>query len=94
MWSSSAMARSLRRGALTVLLAGAWLPPGVALAAGREVKAPNPTAAAAAKPSEGSAQLKISPYVRASRERARARRLEHEPKLRLSVRGAQKASGR
>jgi len=70
------------------LLVGTLLLPVLALAAGQDVNVPKQTGAAGVKPSEGSAPHQISPYVRASRERARARL----PQLRLSVRGAQKSS--
>ena len=77
---------------LVVLLAGGLLAPGPAVAA-RQRAGAEQARAAEAKPSEG-AQQKISPHLKASRERAaQAQKPEHRRKLRLSVRGAQK-SGR
>jgi len=88
-----ASARCARRGALAGLLAGSLLLlPVLALAAGEDVNEPKQTTAAGVKPSGGSAQHKISPYAKASRERAQALKPEHRGTLRLSVRGAQKAS--
>jgi len=82
-----------RSGALAGLVAGSLLLlPVLALAAGEDVNEPKQTTAAGVKPSEGSAQHKVSPYAKASRERARALKPEHRPKMRLPVRGAQKAS--
>ncbi len=89
------MSRSGRcagRTTLAGVLVAMLLVPVLSLAAGEEVGEPK-TAAVGVKPSERSAQHKVSPYVKA-RARAQAVKPEHQPKLRLSVRGAQKAGSR
>jgi len=90
-----AMVRYARRVALAGLMAaGSLLLPVLARAAGDAVHEPEQTTAAGVKPSQGGAQHKISPHLKARLERAQAQKPEHRPNLRLSVRGAQKASRR
>ncbi len=85
--------RCARRATLAGVLVAMLLVPVLSLAAGEEVGEPKQTAAAGVRPSERSAQHKVSPYVKA-RARAQAVKPEHQPKLRLSVRGMQKAGSR
>jgi hypothetical protein len=83
-----------RRGALAGLMAGSLLLPVLARAAGDEVHEPKQTTASGVKTPQGGAQHKISPHLKARRERAQAQKPEHRPNFRLSVRGAQNASSR
>jgi hypothetical protein len=89
-----AMAWRILRGARAGLVAGGLLLPGLALAAGQDASRPGQAAARAATPSQGVAPDKVSPYIKASRERALAPRPEHQTKLQLAVRGTQKAGNR
>jgi hypothetical protein len=86
------MARSARRGALVGLVAGTLLLlPVLALAAGHVASKPEQTAAATP---QGSAPHKVSPHIKASRDRAQGPKPEHRTKLLLSARGVQKAGSR
>jgi hypothetical protein len=87
-----AMAGYAWRGALAGLMAASLLLPVLARAAGDEVHEAKQATAAGVKPSQGGAQHKISPHLKARRERAQAQKPERRPTFRLSVRGAQKAS--
>jgi hypothetical protein len=91
-WPHLAVARSARRGALVALLAGSLMLPVLALAAGQGASRPEQTAAAATP--QGSAPHKVSPHIKASRDRAQAPKPEHRTKLQLSARGVQKAGSR
>jgi hypothetical protein len=102
--SAGAVARSRLRAALAwaiglaalagLVAGGLLLRHAAAPDAGADLRGPAPAIVAAGKPSEGDAPQRISPYVKVARERATTSRPEHQPNLRLSVRGAQKASGR
>jgi hypothetical protein len=65
--------------------------PVLALGAGKDASKPKPATAAGVSPTNGSAPHKVSPYIKASRDRALGPRPEHQTKLQLSVRGVQKA---
>ena len=82
----------VRRAMLAALLAGSLLLPPTATAADQDAKKPAQQTAGAVKASGSGAQHKISPYVKAMRDRAA--NTAHRPKLWLSARGAQKAKSR
>jgi hypothetical protein len=91
----AAVARAIRVGMLAGLVAGSLLLlHAMAPGAGADLHRSTLAIVAARKPSEGDAPQKVSPYVKATREQALAAKPEHRPNLRLSVRGAQKASSR
>lgn len=86
---SLATAQRVLPGVVAGLLAASLLLPGLVLAAGKKADKPQQPAAAAATTSPGTGH-KVSPYVRASRERALASKPGHRPRLHLSARGAQR----
>jgi len=88
-----ALARRVSSWALAGALAGSLLLSAPAVAAGKVASKPRPAAGAAKSP-KASTTHKVSPYVRAARERSLAAKPGHQPKLRLGVRGAQNARGR
>lgn len=89
----SPAAQRTRSRVVAGLLAASLLLPGLVQAAGKKAEEPQQPAAAAATTSQRTGH-KVSPYVRASRERALASKPGHRPRLHLSARGAQKAQGR